>query len=704
MGLALLEKANPNLMKPQCQRFAVALLALLSFQASATTRYVDVNGTNPVSPYTSWATAATNIQDAIFHAVSGDTVLVTNGIYQYGTYSASGNNRVFVFNNMTVQSVNGPAVTTIMGYQVPGATNGSTAVRCVYLNDGATLSGFTLTNGATQNSPGSSGGGVYCPSTTNCLVTNCVIIGNAAYNRGGGTYYGTFVNCVLSGNTVTPSSSSASGGGAAYGVLINCLLTRNVAGYEGGAAEGCTLINCTVVSNISSAYSSDLANRSVSGGPFKNSIIYYNFNTYTTADIGGANAFSNCCVSFPTNGLTGVNNFTNPPLFANLSAGDFHLNAASPSINAGNNSFITNAIDLDGNPRIVAGTVDIGAYEFQSPVRYVNLSNTAPVSPFTNWITAATNIQDVIDVANAGDFIVVSNGTYNTGGRVVFGTMTNRVVINKAVTVQSVNGSAATIIAGLPNTGGYLSTGIRCVYLTNGAALIGFTLTNGASRLSGNITNEQSGAAVWCESTNAIISNCALMHSYANQFGGAAYQGTLNNCIITNNQAFFSGGGTYLANLNNCVVAGNKLIQGSGGGGASLGILNNCLVIGNFAPGYGGGTYLSTMNGCIVSNNSAGFGGGVCLGVANNSLISSNRASLYGGGACSNTLNNCILTANNGGKFGGGAYQSTLNNCTLVNNTASDYGGGAYEGNLGNCTIVSNTVYSDRKSTRLNSS
>jgi hypothetical protein len=690
MGLALLEKANPNLMKPQCQRFAVALLALLSFQASATTRYVDVNGTNPVSPYTSWATAATNIQDAIFHAVSGDTVLVTNGIYQYGTYSASGNNRVFVFNNMTVQSVNGPAVTTIMGYQVPGATNGSTAVRCVYLNDGATLSGFTLTNGATQNSPGSSGGGVYCPSTTNCLVTNCVIIGNAAYNRGGGTYYGTFVNCVLSGNTVTPSSSSASGGGAAYGVLINCLLTRNVAGYEGGAAEGCTLINCTVVSNISSAYSSVTANRSVSGGPFKNSIIYYNFNTYTNADIGGANAFSNCCVSFPTNGLTGVNNFTNPPLFANLSAGDFHLNAASPCINAGNNSFITNAIDLDGNPRIVGGIVDIGAYEFQSPVRYVNVSNAAPASPFTNWITAATNIQDAIDVANAGDFIVVSNGTYNTGGRVVFGTMTNRVVINKAVTVQSVNGSAATIIAGLPNTGGYLSTGIRCVYLTNGAALIGFTLTNGASRLSGNITNEQSGAAVWCESTNAIISNCALMHSYANQFGGAAYQGTLNNCIITNNQAFFSGGGTYLANLNNCVVAGNKLIQGSGGGGASLGILNNCLVIGNFAPGYGGGTYLSTMNGCIVSNNSAGFGGGVCLGNANNCLISSNRASSFGGGAYSNTLNNCVLKNNFAGSAGGGAYNSILNNCTVVINTASIAGGGIYGGALTNCIVYDN--------------
>jgi hypothetical protein len=682
MGLALLEKANPNLMKPQCQRFAAALLALLSFQVSATTHYVDVNGNNPVSPYTSWATAATNIQDAVFHAGTGDTILVTNGIYQYGGYSFNGSNRVYIVaKNLTVQSVNGPAVTVIKGYQVPGTTNGNNAVRCVYLESGLTLSGFTLTNGATQTSGTPNGGGIYCQSTS-ALVTNCVIVGNAAIS-GGGVYSGTLINCALIGN-IAGLPNISSGGGAAQSTLINCLLTGNQASYRGGAAAGCTLISCTIASNVGQVDGID-------GSKLTNCISYYNFYDNGTGS-GDGNVFNNCCtIPLP---YSGVNIITNPPAFMNLTNGDFHLSPSSPCINAGNNSFIANTTDLDGNPRIVAGTVDIGAYEFQAPVRYVNVSNAAPASPFTNWITAATNIQDAIDVASAGDFIVVSNGTYNTGGRVVFGTMTNRVVINKAVTVQSVNGSAATIIAGLPNTGGYLSTGIRCVYLTNGAALIGFTLTNGASRLSGNITNEQSGAAVWCESTNAIISNCALMHSYANQFGGAAYQGTLNNCIITNNQAFFSGGGTYLANLNNCVVAGNKLIQGSGGGGASLGILNNCLVIGNFAPGYGGGTYLSTMNGCIVSNNSAGFGGGVCLGVANNSLISSNRASLYGGGACSNTLNNCILTANNGWKFGGGAYQSTLNNCTLVNNTASDYGGGAYGGNLGNCTIVSNSVYS----------
>ena len=77
-----------------------------------------------------------------------------------------------------------------------------------------------------------------------------------------------------------------------------------------------------------------------------------------------------CCTTpLPS---SGVGNFTNAPLFVDVAARDFHLQTNSPCINAGANTYVDTDTDLDGNPRIAGGTVDVGAYEFEKPLSVIS--------------------------------------------------------------------------------------------------------------------------------------------------------------------------------------------------------------------------------------------------------------------------------------------------------------------------------------------
>jgi hypothetical protein len=263
---------------------------------------------------------------------------------------------------ISLRSVNGPQFTVIQGYQVLG-TNGDGAIRCVYLTNGASLSGFTVSNGATRSNLWGDfeniyreqcGGGVLCEST-DVRINNCTLTGNSAYFCGGGVYSGTLNNCTLAANV-----SDDSGGGAYLGTLNNCTLTENSAYYAGGAFFG-ELNNCTLTGNTAS----------IAGGAaystVKNSILYSNIATNGANYLEDVNhgILNSCCTTpMPTNGF---GNITNAPLFVDQVGGNLRLQSNSPCINAGNNAYVAFATDLDGNLRIQGGTVDIGAFEFQTP-------------------------------------------------------------------------------------------------------------------------------------------------------------------------------------------------------------------------------------------------------------------------------------------------------------------------------------------------
>ncbi len=126
-------------MKTQC-KLALILCGFSPFSVWAATHYVWQSSPGPAPPYTTWASAATNIQDAVDAAVAGDEIAVTNGTYATGgaTDPNGGFDIVVVDTPLTLQSVNGPDVTVI---------NGGGVVRCLYLTNNVVLVGFTLTNG-----------------------------------------------------------------------------------------------------------------------------------------------------------------------------------------------------------------------------------------------------------------------------------------------------------------------------------------------------------------------------------------------------------------------------------------------------------------------------------------------------------------------------------------------------------------------------
>ncbi|WP_170845832.1 MBG domain-containing protein [Parapedobacter composti] len=408
--------------------------------------YVDI-GKKDVAGHTatgsSWDNAIPELADALqwagengerFTAENPLQIWVAKGVYQpepgrafsmvqnvqiYGGFSGTEDSgfersqRDFQTNE-TILEGNGNRVIT-------NENNGLTAA--------SVLDGFTIRGGRSTGN----GGGIYNKDVSP-LYTNLVIRNNNADIHGGGLYIDGG-HPVLTRSVIENNNAGFLGGGAYISThdltLINVEIRRNTAGTFGGGLHNfgkrLKLVNVSITENSSG----NTGRPNGGGGIYNGGDQFLGVNLTLAGNTNEGNpsgihleafddmTFSvwNSIVADPatqaTNGTQvsgdvqhsiwqgnyyGEEGAATVPvemdrLFRNSEQHDYQLQPNSPAINAGSNQLYSDAggdlendTDVAGNPRIVGGTVDLGAYEsaFEDIVSLAGLQPIA-VSHGTAW-------------------------------------------------------------------------------------------------------------------------------------------------------------------------------------------------------------------------------------------------------------------------------------------------------------------------------
>ena len=398
-----------------------ALLAAAASLASASAARAATTITVPAMQPT--------IQAAIAAASNGDTVLVSPGTYNENIDFQGKAITVESSQGAAATTINGGAAGPVARFAtnetrssiLQGFTlrNGMTTAADGYDGGGVYIYGASpsILNNVIVDNFGCNGTGV-AVDFSSALIQGNTITGNdettCSGGMGGGVLIGGAASAQLIGNTISVNRSDSGGGVALYAAgtptLLNNVVENNVANIEGGGFyvvnhSDAALVQDVIAGNTSpSAAGMDILTPSGTRGPwFTNDTISGNgvfvsgydtnmvvantlfiapagslavqcdttYNSgapaFVTDDLynGGGTAFSGPCLA----GNSSSGNVSVDPLFVNASSGNYHLSSGSPVINVGTNSASgLPSTDLDGNPRIVGGTVDLGVYEFQTPI------------------------------------------------------------------------------------------------------------------------------------------------------------------------------------------------------------------------------------------------------------------------------------------------------------------------------------------------
>ena len=299
------------------------------------------------------------------------------------------------------------------------------------------------------------------------------------------------------------------------------------------------------------------------------------------------------------------------------------------------------------------------------------------ISPYTNWLDAATDIQSAIDISSDGDTVIISNGIYSTGSSIT--------ITNSSIILKSLAGKNSVLIYG---------NGAHNILYTRTECIIdGLTLSNGYYYPS---ETEPGGGAILNGATmkNSTIINCKA------EFGGGVFavgNSIIDNCEIIGNSAQKAGGGAVIsdnAKIINSTLSGNSVTESGsqtnlffGGGGLLIfqnGTIVDSVITGNTCVADGGGIYSfrgGDIQRCVIRNNTSDKNGGGIM-CDNNAFYQScliiDNSAINGGGAfilTNGTLQNCTISDNNSINGGGVFFDSggnAKNSILFFNNALSD--------------------------------
>jgi hypothetical protein len=239
----------------------------------------------------------------------------------------------------------------------------------------------------TNTFTGNEGGGVDCGTAFEPLtLSGNTFQRNSAAVEGGGIRCFGRGPMTLIGNTIRNNTARQDGGGIHAGAAGNLRIVNNLiagnrqtdASFKGGgifivAHANLQVWNNTIVDNVAAGSGGGLALKAdgVSGLlSVCNNIIWGNTAGAADSNIhlsGNGQRTEFRCNN--TQGALGTSDFVGDnqdfdPQFVDPINGDYHLTSTSPCINAGTDLTLLPAADLDGGERNVAGTVDLGCFEF----------------------------------------------------------------------------------------------------------------------------------------------------------------------------------------------------------------------------------------------------------------------------------------------------------------------------------------------------